>query len=57
MNSSSIALAETPWARANRRCPVGVIAGAIGDDLGPSRAIIATNAQKTNQAIGAAEGA
>jgi hypothetical protein len=36
---------------------MGVMAAAIGDDLGSSRAIIVTNAQKTNQAIGAAEGA
>jgi hypothetical protein len=36
---------------------MGVIAAAVGDDLGSSRAIIATNAQKINQAIGAAEGA
>jgi hypothetical protein len=35
---------------------MGIIAAAIGDDPGRSRAIIATNVQKTNQAIGAADG-
>jgi hypothetical protein len=36
---------------------MGVIAGVIGDEVGPNWAVIATNAQKTHQAIGAAEGA